>query len=270
MFTTFITDCKDDNARARQESRVASLLNTSTSFIGVDSDLEAGMQLIDILDATGGRPGIILVNVAPRGGHAVKWENGTPFGYFWYKETLVVASVDGYTLSAVKTLGIATEVALLDTHTAAAAMQAVDFISPDAAARIPVTQFRSFDFTPRVAVFVFQGNSVPTTPYRFDHVPELPLAIWHIDSFGNCKTTLRPEQIVTQEPTQTRFGALPFLTQLRQLPDGTAAIVRGSSGVADTRFLELMIQRGNFATTYGAKIGDDVFAKMSHFIKATN
>ena len=51
MFTTFINDCKDDNARARQTSRVGSLLKTNLSFIGVDSDLEAGMQLIDIIDA---------------------------------------------------------------------------------------------------------------------------------------------------------------------------------------------------------------------------
>jgi hypothetical protein len=270
MFTTFITDCKDDNARARQESRTASLLTTSTAFIGVDSDLEAGMQLIDILDATEGRPGIILVNVAPRGGHATKWENGTPFGYFWYQKTLVVASVDGFALSAVKALGITQEIALLDTHSAATAMLEAGFITSAAAMHIPLTQFRSFDFTPRVAAFIYLGNAVPTSRYTFEHVPDLPPAIWHIDSFGNCKTTLRIEDITSNQATNTRYGSLPFIAQLRQVPDGTPALVQGSSGIDKTRFLELMTQRGNFAKAFGANIGDDVFTGISHFTKATN
>ena len=269
MFTTIINDCKDDNARGRQESRLASLGATGLSFIGVDSDLEAGMQLIDVLDATEGRPGLILVNVAPRGGHTTQWENGTPFGYFWYHDTLVVASVDGYTLSAVKSLGIVSEIQLLDTHTAAAAMQEAGFITEGAAKHIPLTQFRSFDFIPRAGVFLFKGNELPNETYSLANTPELPKAVWHIDNFGNCKTTLTKYDVKPGE-TLTRFGELPFHAQLRDVPDAAEALTEGSSGLGEARFLELVIQRGNFARIHGVKIGDDVYREETYFRKATN
>lgn len=270
MFTTIINDCKDDNARGRQESRLASLLDTGLSFIGVESDLEAGMQLIDVLDATEGRKGLVLVNVAPRGGHTTKWENGTPFGYFYYGQTLVLASVDGYTLSAVKQLGLMTELALLDTHTASEAMLATGFISEVAAKQIPTTQFRSFDFIPRAGAYIMLGNDLPTTPHDLSLVPELPKAIWHIDNFGNCKTTLTTNDINLGDITKTRFGDLPYFEQLRNVPDGAQGLVHGSSGIKDTRFIELMAQRSSFARTHQAKIGDGVFTEESYFRKATN
>ncbi len=268
MFTTIINDCKDDNARGRQESRIASLHQTGLSFIGVQSDLEAAMQLIDVLDATEGRKGLVLVNVAPRGGHTRQWENGTPFGYFWYQETLVVASVDGFVLSAVKKLGLVTEVHLLDTHTGAAAMLEAGFISAEAASRIPTTQFRSFDFIPRAGVFLLQGGHLPSTVYELTNIPELPKAVWHIDNFGNCKTTLQKSDDKSQI-TDTRFGDLPYYEQLKDLPDQTAGLVSGSSGLGSTRFLELMIQRGNFARTHHISIGDGVFTTDTYFTTAT-
>jgi len=269
MFTTIITDCKDDNARGRQESRIASLVTTGLSFIGVQSDLEAAMQLVDVLDATEGRPGLILVNVAPRGGHTVKWENGTPFGYFWHKETLIVASVDGYVLSAVKQLGLLSEFNLLDTHTSAEAMLAAGFITEEAAAQIPTTQFRSFDFTPRAGLFLFSGQTLPSTPYDLSLIPELPKAIWHIDNFGNCKTTLTLADVRPAEVTSTRYGELPYFAKLRNLPDDTIGLVSGSSGIVTTRFVELMMQRSNFARTHNAKIGDAVFSTETYFRTAT-
>ncbi|MBI1839007.1 MAG: hypothetical protein HYR95_01760, partial [Candidatus Colwellbacteria bacterium] len=102
MNITIINDCRDANAAGRQAARAATLLGGTVAFIGVTNDLEASGNLIDALDAIEGKGGIVLVNVAPRNGTAKKWENGTPFGYFWYKETLVLASVDGLTLSLVK------------------------------------------------------------------------------------------------------------------------------------------------------------------------
>jgi hypothetical protein len=269
MFTTIINDCRDDNARARQESRLASLLGTPLSFVGVQSDLEAGLQLIDILDATEGRPGLILVNVAPRGGHTTKWENGTPFAYFRYQETLIVSSVDGYVLSGVKKFGLTTSVQLLDTHSAAATMAATGFVTAAAAARIPTTQFRSFDFTPRVGAFLFGGGDVPTEEYSLGQVPNLPAAVWHIDNFGNCKTTLTATDLADASELVTRFGTLPHIKKLRDLPDGHHALVSGSSGLGDTRFLELMAQRQNFAKHHDVHLGDDLFSPTSHFRQAT-
>jgi len=268
MFTTLITDCYDDNARVRQTSRIASLITTDVSLLGVDSDLAAGMQLIDVLDATEGRPGIILVNIAPRGGHTTKWENGTPFGYFWHHDTLVISSVDGLALAAAKKLGLVSEVQLLDTHTTAEVLLREGLISAEAAAHMPVTQFRSFDFTPRAGVFLFNGGQLPSEPYGLENISDLPPAIWHIDSFGNCKTTLLPEDITT-DATETRFGTFPYTVQLRNLPDTTTSLIRGSSGLGTTRFLELMTQRRNFATAHNAKIGDNIFTAENHAVRAT-
>lgn len=269
MFTTIINDCKDDNARSRQESRLNSLLDTATSFIGVDSDIEAGMHLLDVLDATEGRPGIVLLNVAPRGGHASKWENGTPFAFFWYHDTLVIGSVDGHTFSGAKKVGILPDLQLLDTHTGAEAMRDNGFITAETAAYIPRTQFRSFDFTPRIAAFLWQKHTVPTTTYAADEVSDLPAAIWHIDSFGNAKTTLLPEDVASDAPIQTRFGDLTYTAQLRDLDDHTPGLVRGSSGLQDHRFLELMVQRGNFSQDKHASIGDDVYQEINHAHSAT-
>src|SRR5688572_12965729 len=98
MFVTIINDCKDENAFGRQATKAAALFGCSIVTVGVDSDIEAAGNLIDCLDAGEGKEGVILVNVAPRHGDAKKWPNGTPFGYFLYKETLVVTSIDGLTL----------------------------------------------------------------------------------------------------------------------------------------------------------------------------
>lgn len=270
MFTTIINDCRDDNAKGRQMSRVASLIPGAISYVGVDSDIEAAIQLIDILDATEGRAGVILVNVAPRGGHTTQWENGTPFAYFWHHETLIISTVDGFALSgAKKFLGI-TAVNLLDTHAAAKAMEEAAFLTEDAAFRLPSSQFRSFDFTPRVGAFMAKGNEVPSEPYPLDTIPDLPAAIWHIDNFGNCKTTLTREDAAHQEHLETRFGTLPVIPQLRNVPDEADAVTVGSSGIGNTRFLELVSQRKAFAKHHGAQVGDDVFEEKSHFVTATH
>lgn len=250
-------------------SRVASLIPGAISYVGVDSDIEASIQLIDMLDATEGRPGVILVNVAPRGGHTTQWENGTPFAYFWHHETLIISTVDGFALSGVKKhLGL-TAVNLLDTHTSAQTMEKADFLPEDAAFRLPSSQFRSFDFTPRAGAFMARGNKLPSEPYELENIPDLPAAIWHIDNFGNCKTTLTREDVAHQEHLDTRFGSLPVIAQLRDVPDETDAVTVGSSGIGNTRFLELVSQRKHFAKHHGANMGDDVFEEKSHFVTAT-
>mgnify|MGYP001572747578 CR=1 FL=1 len=104
MNITIINDCKDENARGRQLTRIGSIFQYPANFIGVSNELEAAGNIIDVLDANGENSGIILVNVAPRNGKAKKYPNGTPFGYFWYEKTLIISSIDGYTLSIVKKL----------------------------------------------------------------------------------------------------------------------------------------------------------------------
>jgi hypothetical protein len=117
MFTALINDCRDDNALGRQALRVTQLFDRSPVCIGVKSDREAAGNLVDLLDAAQGEPGVILVNVAPRHGSAKKWANGTPFGAFWYQKTLVVSSIDGVTLSLVHQFGLITSFTLFDIPT---------------------------------------------------------------------------------------------------------------------------------------------------------
>ena len=78
MFTTFINDCRDANAVARQISRANTLLEGPADFCGVSTDLEAAGNLVDVLDAANGQPGNVLINVAPRHDKAKRWPNGTP------------------------------------------------------------------------------------------------------------------------------------------------------------------------------------------------
>ena len=68
MFVTIINDCKDSNTFGRQETRASLLFNTHIATVGVEYGvtLEAAGNLIDILDASEGAKGVILVNIAPR------------------------------------------------------------------------------------------------------------------------------------------------------------------------------------------------------------
>jgi hypothetical protein len=52
LIGSIITDCADDNARARQELRFSTLFGTQPSFLGVSSynSIEAAGNLVEQLD----------------------------------------------------------------------------------------------------------------------------------------------------------------------------------------------------------------------------
>lgn len=259
MLYTIINDCRDANAAGRQATRVAALTGVTPVFVGVGSDLEAAGNLIDMLDAALGAPGAILVNVAPRSGSAKKWKNGTPFGYFQIGKTVVVASVDGLTLSLVKKLGLVREIRLLDVGSATEEMVERGALQPALREHIVGTQFRSLEFLPRVAAYLIEHGNITDTPFSAAKIPDAPRVAWFIDNFGNVKTTLLPEELpAPADNIQTRFGRLPFYEHLAEVPDGTAALIRGSSGLGSTRFVELIIQGGNAAQKFGIVSGDDI------------
>lgn len=239
MFCTIINDCADDNAKGRQQTRAISLLECPVCFVGVRSDLEAAGNLVDILDAADDFKGVVLVNVAPRNGRAKKWPNGTPFGYFWYKQTLVLASIDGFTLSLAKKLGIVQGLQVLET--------------PQEYAK---SQFRSFEFLPRAAKALLQGKECKGEQFS-STVLEVPKAVWWIDNFGNCKTTLLPEDIGFQAGQQiiTKFGELECFESLKDVPDGKLGLVIGSSGLENKRFLEIVKQGASAARHLGIYSG---------------
>jgi hypothetical protein len=254
MFITIVTDCRDGNAKARQETRYADLFpGANVAFVGVSSDIEAAGNLIDVLDAAGNAEGVVAVNVAPRHGRAKeKWPNGTPFGYFWHKKVLVVCTVDGETLSLVKKLGLANQVNVTDIR------EAMTFGGYDVATveHAATSQFRSFDYLPRLARIVWDKKEAPGQALPFSEVPDVETGVWWIDSFGNCKTTLLPSDVGFEEGAKREIvlnGLAIEATcyrQLRQVPDYHTGLIVGSSGYGDKRFLELVVQGSSAAKHY--------------------
>lgn len=262
MQITIINDCQDQNAKLRQVSRAGSYFkNASVNCFGVRCELEAAGFLVDAIDAFEGREGIILANVAPRSGNAHRWKNGTPFGYFWYKKTLVVSTVDGLILSLAKKYGIIKNLYLLDIVDVMAFIKKGELDSATKE-RITKTQFRSFEFLPRVAYWITKHKNIPKSEYDLNLIPEAPNKIWFIDNFGNVKTTIQKNTANDDETVQVKINDRTINTKfhrcLRDLADGETALVRGSSGISDNRFLEIITQGKNTAESLNLKIGDNV------------
>lgn len=256
MFVSIVNDCRDSNAMGRQKTRAAALFPDCTvTSIGVGNDLEAAGNLVDALDAGMGKLGAILVNVAPRNGDAHRHDNGTPFCFFWHQETLVVSSFAGLTLSLAKKLGITTEVHLLDL-----AATVKEHCLEVVAKHIIGTQFRSFEFVPRVAAWLLQGKVVASTPHTLDHL-EHQDAVWLRDCFGNLKLTkllrdlnLRDgDEVVIPELSECSFRF--YAEGLSAVPDNGVGLVVGSSGIAHQRFLEVVVNGGSAAERFNGFAG---------------
>lgn len=256
---TIINDCRDANAAGRQIARTVALLNAPTSLVGVASDIEAAGNLIDALDSYGDAEAVVLVNVAPRNGKAKKWKNGTPFGYFRYNNVLVVSTVDGCTLSLVKKLGIVNEVKVMDIPTVAPILAKANSITPLQEERLSVTQFRSFDFSPFVARYLLDYKDITHETLSLDEVPDAPQAIWWIDNFGNIKTTLLPEEVSESAQVETTIGSFKTYDHLKDVPNNEAALIVGSSGLLDTRFVEIVVQGKHAAEVLNVTTGTVLF-----------
>jgi hypothetical protein len=257
MFVSIINDCADDNAKVRQELRAKVLFGELPSFIGLSSysGLAAAGSLIDVLDTTGGEEGVILVNVAPRHGKAKRWKNGTPFGFFYYKKTLVCATIDNETLALVKRLGIVDKVGVFDIEEACNFQVKNNKISPELAQKIVNTQFRSFEFLPRVAKWVWDGDKIPFVEEEVIDIIEGG-HIWWVDNFGNCKTTLVREDVKNLEgKIKLEIGEFNFYEMLRDVPNGETAVIVGSSGLDGKKFLEIVTQGENTAKKCNLAIG---------------
>ncbi len=263
MFAAIITDCKDDNALGRSQVRLSQYVSCPITTVGVngwDADLEAAGNLIDLLDASEGKPGVILVNVAPRHKSGKKWPNGTPFAYFHYKETLVVISIDGQTLSLVKKFNLVNHVNLMDIPTVLKSLQERGVVSAELVDHIMHTQFRSFEFLPRVAGWLLDGLEIPSEKYTLDQVEDAPNAVWWIDNFGNIKTTLLDFDVDFKagNSIKTTVGELICYNRLKDVPDHQPALIIGSSGLGEKRFLEIVVQgisaEKHFSITSGQEV----------------
>lgn len=269
---TIITDCSDGSARTRQELRFNELFGVRPTFLGVGSygPVEAAGTLIDQLDvlenfplADKGRSKIVLVNVAPRGAHIKrKWDNGTPFCYFRMGNTLVFSTFEDSCLSLARDFGITDKVELFDIPTVMAAAVEWGDLTTEQAAKITNTQFRSLEFLPLVAYWVWQGKPVPSSTESLAELASVKGLVWYVDNFDNVKTTLLPADIAFEEGKKVTLanGAEAICyKRLADVPDGVTALTIGSSGYSADRFLEVVIGgRGKAASVHGCTIGQPV------------
>jgi len=264
MFVSIINDCNDQNAMNRQASRAASYFNVAVSTLGVSDfgtegsgELEAAGNLIDTLDACEGREGVILVNVANRHGKGKKWPNGTPFCYFYYKKTLIISTIDGYCLSLVKKMKLVDTVCVLDVPTVIDAMISQNLFDETLRRIVVDSQFRSYEFIPRVAYWLHTNVELPFVGQPIEQIETVPDCIWWVDNFGNCVTTLFPEDIGHEagKKIQTMFGEVTCYDRLKDVPNGETGLIVGSSGIGTRRFLGFVIQGKNAAKTYSIKTG---------------
>ncbi|MCS7091891.1 MAG: SAM-dependent chlorinase/fluorinase [Patescibacteria group bacterium] len=268
MFVTIITDCKEENEKGRQVTRWASLGFTNINIVGVSSDLgsiptiEAAGNIIDSLDASEGKEGVVFANVAPRGYIKEDGENGTDFAYFYYKKTLVVSTIRGYTLSLVKKLNLVNQVSVVKLVNVLDHAKKIGLIDETGMEYIKNSQFRSFDYVPRLVSWIFKGEKFPTENLQISTRKNAPNCIWCIDAFGNAKTTIASNEISFShgELIQTNFGKITFYNRLKDIPEGKAGIYIGSSGIKDVRFLEIAVQskKGSAQKAFGFEIGDKV------------
>ncbi|MEK7098391.1 MAG: SAM hydroxide adenosyltransferase [Patescibacteria group bacterium] len=255
QFFGIVTDCDCRNAAGRQSLRVQSMCGLSPQIIGARSDLEAAGHIIDLLDAIrcSKREGIVLANVAPRNGCQKQWPNGTPFCYTYVGQALLVSTLAGHTLSLVKKLRLAETLYVLDIPTVMKWAVRKRLISISEAEHTVATQFRSFEFLPRVALWIAGRWKVPAQKMQVQEVvPDAPLAVWYIDDpFGNCKTT-----VLEHERNRTRFSDLAFCKRLADVPSKDLSWVVGSSGYGNQRWLELVVNGESAAKKLDVGIGN--------------
>ncbi len=257
-----INDCSDDGTATRQTNRISTLTGLPTHFIGIGNyaDLEGAGHIIDALDSFAGFPGIIVANAAPRHGEGKKWPNGSPFCYFFVDETLVVSTIQGSILSMIRKMKLADMINVVDVPEVVEAMKKIGMVDEVTGKRIVNSQFRSFDFEPRLVSMIIQGIDVPhhptpiaeLTPHSVDGL------VYHVDNFGNCKTTILPSDIdfTPGKIIKTKYGEFPCYERLKDVPNDTTALTIGSSGFKSMRLIEFIIQGKSAAQKYGVKTAD--------------
>ena len=261
MYVTIINDCADPGTMNRQVVRAATLFpatHISPVAVGSYADLEASGMIIDTIDGAMDEPGIILANVAPRHGKAKKWPNGTPFGHVKYQNTHIFATVDGATLSLVTKFGLAQEIEVYDIPTVLEAMIKHGKLAEHLRDPITHTQFRSYEFLPRVAKWYMNGVDIPHVVHPLTDFLPAPLAVWYVDNFGNCKTTALVQDLAHQagHKIKTTWGEIMCYARLKDVPDGKPGVIIGSSGYRDKRFIELVVQGQSAAQHFNIHVGD--------------
>ena len=263
MFVTIINDCNDPNESARQLTRANVLFNCPANALrlGVYSDIQSAGNLIDVLDASEGQKGVVIVNVAPRFGAAKRWSNGVPFGYFKHKETVVVMTVNPEIQKLLWKMKIINEIFVTEISEVIDTL--IDHELVEAAKRqyLIDTQFRSLEYAPKLAKLVLEEIQFPSKIMKLgSDRSEEKGKVWFIDSFGNCKTTLLRKDLIIDENgcVDTIWGKIRFYEKLKDVQNEDLGIYIGSSGIGLDRFVEITIQGGNASAGIGINIGDAI------------
>ncbi len=265
FFITVIQDSNDSGTKGRITTRIQKLFEgILPSFVSVEafSDLPAAGNLLDILDSSEGSEGVIILNTAPRHGEGKKYKNGIPFGYFYYKKTLVVTTINKSILSFVKKFNITNKVNIFDIEEVMKFALENNLIEDWVAEKVINTQFRSFEFEPRAAFWLWNNYNLPFNEFYINeeeyNFEEEKGKIWLIDNFGNCKTTLLANDFQKGELIKTKIGNLKVYDHLSDLPNGEAGLVKGSSGLNKEKFIEVIIQGKRASDEFGLKIGEKI------------
>ncbi len=235
------TDCKDPNALTRLTARLLSLFpDSSVHAVGINTDIEAAGCILDTLDAIRitDRPSIIIGNLAPRADKHYK--NGAPFYLGYIGSTIIVATKTCFSLVA--KYHLIEKIQETDVETVCR-----KFLPEAEALRIANSQFRSFEYVPRLARYAYDKKDIPTIE---SDIPLLPHnQIWWVDNFGNCKTTITEDELknrVVDGKVRLTLNdqkiEIQFYQKLSDVPVGETAIIIGSSGYENKRFAEITIQ----------------------------
>lgn len=247
MKIDIFTDCVDENAKERQIDRYESLFpgaHVSCNNL-VSGDVAILARIVDKLDATrfGKELYIVVCNIAPRADK--KYKNGAPFCFVRLGNAIIIGTPDAFVL--LKKLGIVTEVQETDVLTSCK-----KFLDDGEAERIARSQFRSFDYVPLLALWLFENKDIPTTSLVVE-TETIEEQIWWKDCFGNLKTTLTESNIKNAKDTK-----FPFYERMSDVPVGDIAYVVGSSGYGNSRFVELIKQGGSAADDLDLDVGHKI------------
>ncbi len=264
MFVTIINDCRDANEMGRQGTRASILFpQANVTFMGINNfnEIEAAGNLVDVIDAATGDEGVILVNAAPRHGSGKKYPNGTPFGFFRHNKKVIATTVAGQTLSLAKKFGLIDKLYVTDIPTVLEQMVKAGKFEESAKDRTVLTQFRSYEYLPFMAKWVYENEDVPAEEMSLDEIPEAPKTVWWVDNFGNSKTTILPEEIdfAPGKKVKTKVGEFTCYNRLKDIPNGEIGLIIGSSGYQNKRFLEIDIQGKSAAKELGLHSGIELF-----------
>jgi len=259
-----VTDCHDDNARGRVMTRFAALFpRVHVGFVGVKSDIEAAGNLVDLMDANLGQRAIVFVNVAPRtksGRH-----NGSPFGHVRLGKVDIVSTIEGNALSLLQKVVGELTVGVFDVSEVLKRL-GIEYIDEQ---YLPASQFRSFEFAPRLIHGLIKGVSFKSADFPSKNIAPMPQAIWWQDNFGNLKTTFTPSEAgfcrgsyEYDKGMRWLINDKPFhfncYESLKDIPHNEIGLVVGSSGYKKHRFLEIMKKGGSAAQALDLTSGETI------------